>query len=62
MTSDEDVFVAVVVHVDGAVAVGTLFGHYDSLGEFAPCRCFHSTRLHRSILAGGHRIEVAIVV
>ena len=62
MTSDEDVFVAVVVNVNGESIVGTLFGGDDSPREFAPAVVFIPRGHIYRILTRGHRIEVAVVV
>ena len=62
VAGDENVEVAVGVHVDGAGVVGTLLAADDSFGELALAVIFiPSSDVHR-ILAAGHRIDVAIII
>ena len=62
VAGDEDVEIAVCVHVDGAGVVGTLLAADDSFGELALAVIFiPSSDVHR-IIAAGNRIDVAIVI
>ena len=62
VAGDENIEVAIVIHVDGASVVGALIAADDSFGELALAVIFiPSSHVHR-ILATGHRIDVAIVI